>query len=273
MSADPMASPPPPAAAPSRLTVCAMVHYHEIALKRRNRPHFTGRLVQNIQRSVSDLPVGRVFSLPGRLLVELEDEAAWPKLQERLSHVMGVANFSPARRVEPEMEALAAALLQALEGRRFSSFRIAARRAFKKFPLNSMEIDRVIGRRVQDATGARVNLREPELTVFIEILPRDAFFFFEKIKGPGGVPVGTGGTVAGLLSGGIDSPVAAYRMMKRGCRVLFIHFHSVPFLSRASQQKAKELVELLNRYQYQSRLLLVPFGEIQRQIMLGTPGP
>jgi thiamine biosynthesis protein ThiI len=155
----------------------------------------------------------------------------------------------------------------------FRSFRITTRRANKKFQLNSMEIDRHVGERVKEATGSSVNLIEPELTIFIEILPREAIFSFEKFPGSRGVPVGTGGRVAALLSGGIDSPVAAYRMLKRGCRITFIHFHSVPFLSRASQQKAKELTELLNRYQQRTVLYLVKFGELQRRIMLTTPTP
>ena len=134
-----------------------------------------------------------------------------------------------------------------------------------------MEINRLVGARVQTATGAKVNLSSPELTVFIEVLPREAFISFERWEGPRGVPVGTGGKVAVLLSGGIDSPVAAYRMSRRGCQISYIHFHSVPFLSPAAQQKAKELVELLTRYQYRSRLYMVKFGELQRHIVLHTP--
>jgi thiamine biosynthesis protein ThiI len=136
-----------------------------------------------------------------------------------------------------------------------------------------MEIDREVGGRVKAAFGANVNLGSPEVTVHIEVLPREAFVYVDRIDGPRGVPVGTGGRVAVLLSGGIDSPVSGYRMIKRGCRAIFVHFHGEPFLSRASQQKAKELVELLTRYQYGSWLYLVKFGEFQREIMLSTPAP
>lgn len=249
----------------------AVVHYHEIALKGRNRPQFVGRLVRNIKLAVADLPVPRVVPLPGRLLVELTDGTVWPTLHERLSHTMGIANFARALRVELDVEAMSAAAIQALEGRSFRTFRVTTRRANKKFPLNSMEVDRQVGARVQSAFGVKVDLGSPELTVFIEVMAREAFLSFEKSAGPRGVPVGTGGKVAVLLSGGIDSPVAAYRMLKRGCRAVFIHFHSVPFLSRASQQKAKDLAGLLTRYQYRSRLYLVSFGELQRRIMLSTP--
>jgi thiamine biosynthesis protein ThiI len=130
-----------------------------------------------------------------------------------------------------------------------------------------------VGALVKEATGARVDLTSPEMIVYVEILPREALFYFEKFKGVQGVPVGTAGRVTSLMSGGIDSPVAAYRMMKRGCRVDFVHFHGAPFLSRASQQKVKDILDLLTRYQYQSRLYLVAFGNLQRQIMLAAPAP
>lgn len=253
--------------------VHVVVHYHEIALKGRNRPFFINRLVRNIERATADLPVKRVVPLPGRLLVELGDGAAWPRLRDRLSKVAGIANFSPIQRVELDIDSLSEKVVAAVSDRPFQSFRITTRRANKRFSLNSMEIDREVGARVKAATGARVNLTSPETIIYIEILPREALFYFEKLEGIHGVPVGTAGRVAALLSGGIDSPVAAYRMMKRGCRVDFIHFHSVPFLSRASQQKVKEIIDVLTAYQYRSRLYLVAFGDLQRQIMLAAPAP
>jgi len=112
-----------------------------------------------------------------------------------------------------------------------------------------------------------------ELVIHVELLTDNAFYFFGKEKGSGGLPTGTAGRVACLLSGGIDSPVAAYRMMKRGCAVTFVHFHSYPILSRASQEKARELVTLLTAWQQRSRLYLVPFGDIQQQVVLAVPGP
>jgi len=109
--------------------------------------------------------------------------------------------------------------------------------------------------------------------VHLEIVTNEAFYFFGKERGPGGLPTGTAGRVVCLLSGGIDSPVAAYRMLKRGCSATFVHFHSYPILSRASQEKARQLVELLTRYQQHSRLYLVPFGDIQQQVVLAVAGP
>jgi len=153
------------------------------------------------------------------------------------------------------------------------SFRVSVRRADKRFPLTSPQAEREIGGRIKEARGWRVDLEHAELVIHVELLTHDAFYFYGKEKGPGGLPTGTAGRVACLLSGGIDSPVAAHRMMKRGCAVTFIHFHSYPILSRASQEKARELVTLLTTWQQRSRLYLVPFGDIQQQVVLAVPGP
>ncbi|MGH7340708.1 MAG: tRNA uracil 4-sulfurtransferase ThiI, partial [Candidatus Rokuibacteriota bacterium] len=156
---------------------------------------------------------------------------------------------------------------------RFASFRISARRAFKTYPLTSVELNRELGTYDDERTGARVDLHHAELEIHVEVLPAETFVYVNRVAGPGGLPVGASGTVAALLSGGIDSPVAAWRMIKRGCRVVFVHFHSVPYLPDTSQRKARALVERLTEWQYASRLFLVPFGEIQREIVLSVPGP
>jgi thiamine biosynthesis protein ThiI len=150
---------------------------------------------------------------------------------------------------------------------------VSVRRADKRFPMTSPEVERDVGGRIKNARGWKVDLEHADLVVYIELLSDEAFYFFGKERGPGGLPIGTAGRVACLLSGGIDSPVAAHRMMRRGCSVTFVHFHSYPILSRASQEKARELVALLTHWQHRSRLYLVPFGEIQQQVVLAVPGP
>ena len=122
-------------------------------------------------------------------------------------------------------------------------------------------------------SGARVDLKNAEFTVTVEILPHDAFFGFNKIAGPGEIPVGASGRVVALISGGIDSPVAAYRMMQRGCRLIFVHFHSAPYQDKTSQEKVRQLIQLLTRHQFTSRLYMLPFGEIQRQIVAAVGRP
>jgi thiamine biosynthesis protein ThiI len=147
---------------------------------------------------------------------------------------------------------------------------VSARRADKRLPVTSPQVEREVGGRIKLATGWRVDLEQPALTIHIEMLPEYAFYFFGKEPGAGGLPTGTGGRVACLLSGGIDSPVAAYRLMRRGCSVLLIHFHSYPILSRASQEKVREIAALLAKYQLRARLVLVPFAELQQQVLLAV---
>ena len=250
-----------------------VVHYQEIALKGKNRPWFLKRLVRNLRRAVADLDVTEIKTVMGRIEVVLGPTAEPAAVGERIRTVFGVANYSYAGRAPQDLDAIAAAILQDLGDRTCASFRVSARRADKRFPMLSPEIEREIGGRIHEARGWKVDLTHPELTIHIQMLTRDAFYYFGKEGGSGGLPTGTAGRVTCLLSGGIDSPVAAWRMMKRGCDVTFVHFHSYPILSRASQEKARQLVELLTRYQQKSRLYLVPFGDIQQQVLLTVPGP
>jgi tRNA uracil 4-sulfurtransferase len=250
-----------------------IVHYQEIALKGQNRPWFIAKLVRSLRAATADLDVRSVRALMGRIELVLGPDAKWEVVRERLSRVFGVGNFAKAGRAPLEVEAMAARILEDLGDQQCETFRVSARRADKRFPLTSPELEREVGGRIKEARGWTVNLAHPELTIHLDALTDEAFYFFGKDRGAGGLPVGASGKVVCLLSGGIDSPVAAWRMMRRGCRVEFVHFHSYPVLSRASQEKARELVALLTQYQYRSRLLLVPFADIQQQAILTVPPP
>ena len=256
---------------------CAIIHYHELALKGRNRPFFEQRLVRNLRMAVRDVGGKQVDALQGRIRVILSPEASWAVVRDRIARVFGIANFSLAQSAPfgedaPRLlEPLKQAIGEAIQSLSFKTFRVSAKRSDKRVPLTSMEIERQIGAHVCELTGKSVNLRRPDLTIRVETLIKDAYYFVEREEGPGGLPVGTSGKVACLLSGGIDSPVAAFRMMKRGCTAIFVHFHGRPYVSRASEEKVRELAALLTRYQFHSRLYLVPFGDIQRQIVLGAP--
>lgn len=250
-----------------------LVRYHEIALKKGNRAYFTELLKKNLLAAVKDLGAKEIRSLPARLLLTFKNEVPAATLIERMSTVFGVANFSIVERTARDIDALRGRILESLNGGRFQSFRIETQRGDKTFPLTSPEINRQLGAAVQEKSGARVDLENAEFTVTVEILPRDAFFGFNKIAGAGGLPVGSSGRVAALISGGFDSPVAAYRMMQRGCRIIFVHFHSVPYQDKTSQEKVRQLVQLLTRHQFTSRLYMVPFGEIQRQIVTTVARP
>ncbi len=251
-----------------------LLHYGEVGLKGRNRPHFEKMLIDNVARALAGLHVKAVRKLYGRLVVDLSLASPWEEVRERLGRVCGVVNFSPAHRVEARLEAIEAAVDEAVAPYTFSSFRVATKRADKNFPLRTPELNTHIGYRIQAATGAAVDLSEAaDLTVSIEVVSGTALISCEKHPGPGGLPVGVSGRVACLLSGGIDSPVAAYAMLKRGCQADFIHFHSHPFTDLASVEKALEVVQLLTRYQYRSRVHLVPFAEVQQRLVAEAPAP
>ena len=250
-----------------------IVHYQEIALKGKNRPWFISRLVRNIREATRGLDVRDVRALMGRIEVVLGPSSAYEDVRDRLATVFGIANFSRAGRAPLDVDRIAEAILQELGPETPATFRVSARRADKRFPLTSPQIEREVGGRIKEARGWTVDLDEPAFTIRVEALTDEAFYSFGKERGAGGLPVGASGRVACLLSGGIDSPVAAWRMMRRGCRVLFVHFHSYPILSRASQEKTRELARALARFQFESRLLLVPFGEIQQRVVLAVAPP
>ena len=245
-----------------------VVHYQEIALKGKNRPWFVARLARNIREAVRGLDVPDVRVLMGRIEVVPGPAAQWEAVRERLSTVFGIANFARAGRVALDVDTIAAEILKDLGPENPPTFRVSARRADKRFPLSSPQIEREVGGRIKEARNWIVDLDEPALTIYVEALTGEAFYSFGKERGPGGLPVGSSGRVTCLLSGGIDSPVAAWRMMRRGCRVHFVHFHSYPILSRASQEKARELAASLARFQFDSKLFLVAFGEIQQRVVL-----
>lgn len=250
-----------------------VVHYQEIALKGNNRPWFIARLARNLRTATKDVGVREVRVLMGRIELVLDPSASWDVVRPRVAQVFGIANFARAESVPLEIETISQRILADLADTEVASFRVAARRADKRFPLTSPQMEREIGGRIKEAKGWTVNLAKPELKIHVEALTDEAFYYVRKEPGAGGLPSGTSGPVACLLSGGIDSPVAAWRVMRRGCRALFVHFHSYPILSRASQEKARELVKLLTQYQYRSKLFLVPFGEIQQQVVLSVPPP
>ena len=247
-----------------------VVHYKELALKGHNRPWFIRLLVRNLAAALAGLDVAAIRSLMGRIEIELGPAASWDDVRARIARVFGIANFSAAGRSTHDFAAVAAAIVNDAGSRMPDSFRVSATRADKRLPFTSPQVEREVGGLIKQAKGWRVDLDRPALTVHIEMLPEGSFYFFGKEAGAGGLPTGTGGRVACLLSGGIDSPVAAWRMMRRGCSVLLVHFHAYPVLSRASQEKVREIAALLASYQLRSRLLLVPFGDLQQRVVLAV---
>ncbi len=248
-----------------------IVHYGEIALKKGNRTIFEDMLVRNIRTSVGKKRSCEIRRLQGRIYIELAEPCNGNMMLGELSRVFGVANISAALRAEPSLDAIRNAVQNLIDKKSFSSFAVRTRRAQKTFPLSSQKVNEEIGAMVQKISQAKVDLEDPEMTVSIEILDRHVFVFTDNKKGLGGLPVGISGKVLCLISGGIDSPVAAWRAMKRGCLPFYVHFHSAPFTSAASQEKVVEIVEHLMKGQPGTRLVTVPFGPVQQKIVVAVP--
>ena len=248
-----------------------LIHYHEIGLKGKNRGKFERRLMTNINRALKDVPCGKLERLSGRMMLALTSESPIDVIRERLATVFGIANFSEAVVAKRNIEAIRETAWALAQKNDFESFKIVTKRGDKTFPLNSDQINRDVGKHIQTLSGARVLMDNPDLTCFIEIAPQRIFIYAEKIPAPGGLPVGSNETAVSLISSGIDSPVASYKIMKRGVKLTYVHFHSQPYTNRNSQRNTEDLVQLLTRHQYVSDLYLVPFVEIQRHIMTRAP--
>ncbi len=228
-----------------------LLRYGEIALKGQNRAYFTRRLRRNVRACLKANGLsGQVWQEGQRLYLETDQpEAAMAAVQR----VFGLASLSPVFTVAADLEAIAqeaVAVARRAGVGPARSFRITARRADKSFPYPSPQIERQVGAAVVAATGARVNLSRPEVEIGVEVQPGRALLFGETVAGPGGLPLGSQGRVIALLSGGIDSPVAAWLMMKRGCGVIPVHFSPDP----AQSGQVEAIVEVLNRYAYGWRL-------------------
>ncbi len=248
-----------------------LVHYGEVGTKGQNRPRFIRTLARNIEARLQGLDVHLDRKRSGRIVFRLGPRARWDEIAERLRTVFGIVYFAQAWRTPLDMDALEAAVLEHLPKEKDVTFAVRARRAHKKFPLTSAEINRRLGAAIARATGWKVNLKEPDVPIHVEVLFNEIFFYFHREEGPGGLPVGISGKVINLLSGGIDSPVAAWRMLKRGCEVINVHFHGQPLVTQASEVKAIEITRVLTEWGASPRLYSVPIGRIQAEIMKTTP--
>ena len=244
-----------------------LIHYHEIGLKGKNRGRFENQLISNITKTLKGVETGPVRRISGRLYLELTPESPIGVIRERLGWVFGIANFSEALRIPNDLEQIRQATWAAAQKTSFKSFKIATRRSDKTFPYNSDDINRDVGAYVQERSQADVRMDSPDLTCFIEVTTSGTFVYAEKFPGPGGLPVGSNEKAVSLISSGIDSPVASYKIMKRGVSLIYVHFHSQPYTNRNSERNVEELVHHLTRHQFRSRLYSVPFVDIQRHIM------
>ncbi len=252
-------------------TVKLVVHYAEVGLKGRNRPRFEKTLCENLVRALAPLGRAQARRLYGRILLEAPEGANHDEIVRRLGRVFGVAYFSVATTFEPTREAITAAVDAFVASRAFTSFGVRVRRIDKSLPFRSNELASELGARIAARTGARVDLGSPELWVDLHLLHGEAILLHERSPGPGGLPVRSSGRALALVSGGIDSPVAAWLLAKRGCELSFVHFHSAPWTSNASQRKVRDALTRLAAWTGPASLFMVPFGELQQVLVRDAP--
>ncbi|HZK51149.1 MAG TPA: THUMP domain-containing protein, partial [Actinomycetota bacterium] len=248
-----------------------VIHYHEISLKGRNRDFFEDTLGRNLKRALRGTGYDRIRRGFGRITVDFEAEHRLADAVERASKVFGIANIGVGRRAAQDIHEMGAVALELMEAEPFESFAVRARRSHSTFGMKSSEINEIIGQRIKDATGATVRLKDPGATIYIEVFGNTALVYRRRVQGLGGLPVGTSGRMIALLSGGIDSPVAAWRMALRGAEVEFLHFHGRPYTDPSSIRQVEELLDVLVKYQLRGLLHLVPLGDAQKEIVLHAP--
>lgn len=248
-----------------------VVHFHEIGLKGRNRDFFEDALARNLRRALRGTGYTRVRTGFGRVMVDLDPNAIPRVAAERAARVFGVAYVGLGRRVEPDLAQIGDAAVALMAEESFDSFAVRARRTHSNFPHRSQDVQVVIGQRIKDATGARVDLKHPDATAWIEMFGGTGVVFARRLDGPGGLPSGVSGKMLALMSGGIDSPVAAWRMARRGAEVELVHFHGQPFTDPSSVRQAADLAEVLARYQLKVVMHLIPLGDAQREVVTHAP--
>lgn len=247
-----------------------IIHYSEICLKGKNRGYFERKLIQNLKRALRT-EIDNVKRDDGRIICQLSKKAELERIRERLMLLPGISYFSFAKETELDIDKIKKKVISMLKKGDFNTFAVRSMRSNKNFPISSQQINEIIGKYIAEKLRRRVDLKDPDITVYVEICKKGAFIYLEKYRGIGGLPVGSSGKIVASLSGGIDSPVASFLMMKRGCEVVFVHIFNRSIDGRAVITKIYDVVEQLTRIQLESKIYIVPFEDIQKRIISSIP--
>ncbi|MDD6727234.1 MAG: tRNA 4-thiouridine(8) synthase ThiI [Lactimicrobium massiliense] len=249
-----------------------LIRYGELSTKGKNRKDFIRRLDRNIRymlRDFKDLQYKRTYD---RIYIKLQDEDP-EEIAERLKKVFGISSFSFTERVDSDIDAITARCLEIAKETNKKTFKMLTKRHDKTFPMVSDAVNRHIAGVILDNTDLQVDVHNPQLLIRVEIHENDTYITSDKIPGAGGYPAGINGKVLLLLSGGIDSPVAAYELMKRGIEVEAVHFASPPYTSQAARDKVAELARLVSIYQGRMKIHYLNFTDIQLAIYKAAGDP
>ncbi|HOW60499.1 MAG TPA: tRNA uracil 4-sulfurtransferase ThiI [Candidatus Moranbacteria bacterium] len=261
-----------------------LIHYGEIALKGKNRNYFESQLIKNIKNQLGFFApesFGSVSKTSGGILIKLNEIGTKnkDKIKEALMCIFGISNFYFATDIPQNIEKIKKACWDMIKSygikKDFKTFRIRAQRSDKQFKLTSQQINEQVGEYIYEKLDRKksVNLKKPDLEIFINIINKTILLSLEKNQGLVGMPVGTGGKAMVLMSGGFDSPVAAWFLLKRGVNVQFAHFHSMPYTSKASVEKVASLIKTLKKFGSSGIMYSIPFADVQKEIMMKTPAP
>ncbi|MHA2296286.1 MAG: tRNA uracil 4-sulfurtransferase ThiI [Candidatus Hodarchaeales archaeon] len=250
-----------------------LVHYSEIAIKGGNRKYFEQHLVSNLKTALKKLHGLEVQRNYGRITIWLQEKSDIEKIEKIIKRVPGVANFSFCLVSQLDIASIKEKILEShkIEGKNALTFRITTKRGNKSFPMTSMDVSRALGTWIIEKKGLKVDLTNHDINFNVEITEKDVFLYTRRIKGMGGLPVGSNGKLVALLSGGIDSPVAACRMLSRGCSIILVHFS--PHTSQGGDgiDKIYQLARVIAKYQPMTKLYSVPFVDIQKKLIMFIP--
>ena len=242
-----------------------MIRYGEIGTKGKNKKQFISCLYNNIKNALKQIKNVKVYNKYDRLYVALNG-TDMNEVFHYLNMISGIASYSPVYFVETDAEKIKEAVKEIALENDFETFKVSTNRVDKRFEIHSMDFNRVLAGIILRNKEVKVDIHNPEANFNVEIREEGTYIFFKKYKGLGGYPLGIGGKAMALLSGGIDSPVACFMMMKRGVSLETIHFASFPYTSKASEQKVYDLLDKLNVVQPSITLHIVPFTKLQEAI-------
>lgn len=253
-----------------------IVRCGEVALKGMNKPYFERMLVDRIRRNLKAFKGVDIKRQEGLIFIRAEKDLDIDAIIKETAKVFGVASISKAVEAEPELNAIGEAaveyMMNLIETRGVKTFKVEAKRADKNFPIKSPEIGRIIGAKVLVGCKVlKVNVHEPDVLLHVDVRSDKAYIYEGKVNGFGGLPLGTNGKGMILLSGGIDSPVAAWMMAKRGMMIEAVHFHSYPYTSPRAQEKVEDLARILSTYVGKFKMHTVNLLPIQEQIVMNCP--
>ena len=246
---------------------CILIHYHELGLKKNNKSWFEKIFQKNIHIHIQTMQFKNINTYASRVFIYGIDENKWDAYKYKLKNVMGLKNALLVQKINAEVDLMKSTVSNIISNLKFDTFRITTKRQDKGFKFTSQEINKIVGAEVNEAANKSVSLKNPELNIIIEIVRGQAFIGHNKIEGYGGLPNGSGEIAISLLSSGIDSPVASFQILKRGVKLIYVHFHSAPATNKQSIINCQNIINTLSNFQNKSILYMYPILKIQKIIM------